>query len=163
MASTTDVIEKKILLRASRSRVYRALSDSREFGAWFGMRLLGPFVAGQAVRGTITPTTADPEVARLQKPFEGLPIELEVVGLEPERLFSFHWHPHAVERDKDYSEEPSTLVAFEIEEAAGGVLLTVRESGFDRIPLARRAKAFTANDEGWGIVVKLIERHLAAS
>ncbi|HUK66471.1 MAG TPA: hypothetical protein VLV17_06550, partial [Anaeromyxobacteraceae bacterium] len=73
MASTTDVIEKKILLRASRSRVYRALSDSREFGAWFGMRLLGPFVAGQAVRGTITPTTADPEVARLQKPFEGLP------------------------------------------------------------------------------------------
>ena len=161
MATETDRIQKKILLRAPHERVWRALVDSKEFGSWFGMRLDGPFVAGAAVRATIVPTKADAEVAKLQKEFEGFSFEIEVERIEPERLFSFRWHPHAVERGVDYSGEPTTLVAFQLEAAREGILLTVTESGFDRIPPARRAKAFTANDQGWAMVVKLLEKHLA--
>jgi len=161
MATETDRIEKKILLRAPHERVWRALVDSKEFGSWFGMRLDGPFVAGAAVRATIVPTKADAEVGKLQKEFEGFSFEIEVERIEPERLFSFRWHPHAVERGVDYSGEPTTLVAFQLEAAREGIMLTVTESGFDRIPLARRAKAFTANDQGWAMVVKLLEKHLA--
>jgi uncharacterized protein YndB with AHSA1/START domain len=100
------------------------------------------------------------EVAKAQKPYEGLPFEITIEKMEPERLFSFRWHPNAVERGVDYSAEPTTLIEFLLEEVENGVLLTVTESGFDRIPLARRAKAFTANEQGWGMVVKLIEEYL---
>jgi uncharacterized protein YndB with AHSA1/START domain len=158
---STDFIEKKILLRAPLQRVWRALADSSEFGSWFGMKFDGPFVAGRALTGTITTTTVDPEVAKAQKQHEGLRFEILVETLDPERLFSFRWHPHAVERNVDYSGEPMTLVAFELKQEKEGVLLTVTESGFDRIPLERRAQAFAANDGGWGMVVKLIEVYLA--
>jgi uncharacterized protein YndB with AHSA1/START domain len=160
---TTDRIEKQILLHAPLKRVWRALSDSTEFGTWFGMKLDGPFVAGASVRGVIVPTTVDAEVAAAQQEHEGLPFELAIERMEPERLFSLRWHPYAVERDVDYSAEPTTLVVFTLEEVADGVLLTVTESGFDRIPLARRAKAFTANEQGWGMVIKLIEEYLASA
>jgi uncharacterized protein YndB with AHSA1/START domain len=115
------------------------------------------------MRGVIVPTTVDAEVAKAQKEYEGLPFEIVIEQIEPERLFSFRWHPFAVERGVDYSAEPMTLVAFALEEVADGVMLTVTESGFDRIPLARRAKAFTANEEGWGMVVTLIGKYLARS
>jgi uncharacterized protein YndB with AHSA1/START domain len=156
----TDRIEKRILLRASRARVWRALTDASEFGNWFGMKIDGAFAAGALVRGTIVPTKVDAAVAALQKEHEGLAFEIAVDRIEPQRLFSFRWHPHAIERGVDYSAEPTTLVTFELAESEGGVLLTVTESGFDRIPLERRAKAFTANEQGWGMVVKLIEKHL---
>ena len=156
----TDRIEKKILLRAPRKRVWRALSDSTEFGTWFGMKFDGPFTPGTSMRGVIVGTTVNAEVAKAQKQHEGLPFEITIEQMEPERLFSFRWHPFAVERGVDYSAEPTTLIVFTLEEAADGVLLTVTESGFDRIPLARRAKAFTANEQGWGMVVKLIEEYL---
>jgi uncharacterized protein YndB with AHSA1/START domain len=156
----TDRIEKKILLRAPRKRVWRALADSTEFGSWFGMKFDGPFVPGASVRGVIVPTTVDAEVAKAQKEYEGLPVEIAIEQMEPERLFSFRWHPFAVERGVDYSNEPTTLVVFALEEVADGTMLTVTESGFDRIPLARRAKAFTANEQGWGMVVKLIQEYL---
>jgi uncharacterized protein YndB with AHSA1/START domain len=156
----TDRIEKKIFLRAPRQRIWRALADSTEFGTWFGMKFDGPFTPGGGIRGVIVPTTVDPVVANAQKPYEGLPVEIAIEQMEPERLFSFRWHPFAVESGVDYSMEPTTLVVFELEEAAKGVMLTVTESGFDRIPLARRAKAFTANEQGWGMVVKLIEEYL---
>jgi uncharacterized protein YndB with AHSA1/START domain len=161
MASETDRIRKKILLRASRVRVWRALTDHREFESWFGMRYDSPFTPGATIRGTIVPTTVDPEVARRQQEFEGMEFEITIDRMEPQRLFSFRWHPNAVERGVDYSSEPTTLVVFELEDVPDGVLLTVTESGFDRIPLARRAKAFTANREGWSMVVKLIEKYLA--
>jgi uncharacterized protein YndB with AHSA1/START domain len=161
MTAETDRIQRKILLRAPRQRAWRALTDSREFGTWFGMRIAGPFTPGATVQATIAPTAVDPEVGNLQKPFEGLPFDLIIERIEPERLFSFRWHPNAIERGVDYSAEPTTLVVFELEEVADGVLLTVTESGFDRIPLARRAQAFTANEQGWGLVVKLIEKYLA--
>src|SRR6266853_804051 len=156
----TDGIEKRILLRAPRSRVWRALSDSTEFGTWFGMKFDGPFTPGASMRGVIVGTMVNAEVARAQKDYEGMPFEITIEQMEPERLFSFRWHPFAVERGVDYSAEPTTLIVFTLAEAADGVMLTVTESGFDRIPLARRAKAFTANEQGWGMVVKLIEEYL---
>ena len=156
----TDRIEKKILLHAPRKRVWRALTDAKEFGTWFGMKFDGPFAPGATMRGVIVPTQVNADVAKAQKPYEGLPFEITIEKMEPERLFSFRWHPNAVERGVDYSAEPTTLIEFVLEEVANGVLLTVTESGFDRIPLARRAKAFTANEQGWGMVVKLIEEYL---
>src|SRR5260221_9480321 len=152
----TDRIEKKIHLRASPQRVWRAVANSTEFGSWFGMKFDGDFVPRTTIRGVIVPTAADPAVAATQQEYGGLPVEILVEQMEPEKLFSFRWHPYAVERDVDYSAEPTTLVAFTLEEAAVGVILTVTESGFDRIPLARRAKAFAANDEGWAAQMKLI-------
>jgi uncharacterized protein YndB with AHSA1/START domain len=156
----TDRIEKKILLRAPRKRIWRALSDSREFGHWFGLKFDGPFVPGTGITGVLSPTTVDPDVGAAQKSHEGLPFEIVIEQMEPERLFSFRWHPFAIEAGVDYSSEPMTLVAFKLEEAEGGVMLTVTESGFDQIPLERRAKAFTANEGGWGMMVKVIEKYL---
>ena len=156
----SDRIEKKVLLRAPQKRVWRALADSTEFGTWFGMQFNGPFVPGACMRGVITPTTVDAEVAKAQKEYEGLPFEITIEQMEPERLFSFRWHPFAVEPGVDYSGEPTTLVVFALQEVADGILLTVTESGFDKIPLARRAKAFAANEGGWGMVVKLIEQYV---
>src|SRR6266705_401115 len=155
-----DRIEKSILLRASRKRVWRALSDATEFGSWFGMKFDGPFAPGASMRGVIVPTTVNAEVAKAKKEYEGMTFELTIEQMEPERLFSFRWHPFAVERGVDYSAEPTTLIVFTLEEAADGVMLTVTESGFDQIPLERRSKAFTANEQDWTMVLKLIEEYL---
>lgn len=160
---TMDRIEKKIKLRAPRARVWRALADSQEFGTWFGMRIEGPFAPGAVMRGTIVPTKVDPEVAAAQKPYEGTPFDITIERMEPERLFSFRWHPGAVEPGYDYSVEPTTLVVFTLEDEGDGILLTVTETGFEGIPLARRAKAFASNDAGWGMVIGLIEAYLAQS
>ena len=160
MSTVTDRIEKKITLRAPVSRVWRAISDAREFGAWFGVKFDGPFVAGARMTGRITPTQADPEVAKLQEPHAGTAFDLTVDRLEPERLFSFRWHPFAVEPGVDYSKEPATLVVFELAEVQGGTLLTITESGFDRLPLERRAKAFAANEGGWEHQTQLIAKYL---
>ena len=157
----TDRIEKSILLRAPRARVWRALTDAEEFGTWFGVKFEGPFTPGALQRGVVVPTKVDAEVAKAQQPYEGMPFEITIDRIEPERLFAFRWHPFAVERGVDYSHEPTTLVVFALEDAANGIMLTVTESGFDRIPLARRAQAFAANEQGWGMVVTLIEKHLA--
>src|ERR1700674_2961293 len=114
----TDRIEKKILLRAPRKRVWRALSDSTEFGTWFGVKFDGPFAPAACMRGVIVPTTVDAEVAnavnarRAEKEYDGMPFEITIEQREPERLFSFRWHPFAVERGIDYSGDPTTLVVF---------------------------------------------------
>lgn len=157
---TVDRIEKKILLRAPRNRVWRALADSGEFGTWFGIRFDGPFTPGAALTGVLVGTKADPEVAKAQKRHEGLHMEITIERTEPERLFSFRWHPFAIDPAVDYSAEPTTLVEFVLEDAPGGIMLTVTESGFDRIPLGRRAKAFEANEGGWSVMVKVCEAHL---
>ena len=158
---STDRIEKTILLRAPLKRVWRALSDSTEFGNWFGMRFNAPFAPGATITAVIVPTTVNQEVAKMQKPYEGISFEIKIEQMQPERLFSFRWHPGAVEPGIDYSSEPTTLVVFTLEKAPDGVQLTVSESGFDQIPLARRAKAFSANEGGWTLVIKLIEEYLA--
>jgi len=157
----TDRIEKKILLRAPLQRVWRALSDSTQFGAWFGVKFDAPFTPGARITGKIVGTTVDADVAKAQKQYEHIPFEITIDRIEPERLFFFRWHPNAVEPGVDYSKEPTTLISFTLKEVANGVMLTVTESGFDQIPLARRAKAFTANEQGWGMVIQLIEKYLA--
>lgn len=156
----TERIEKRILLQAPLNRVWRAISDSTEFGAWFGMKFDSPFAPGAVMRGVIVPTAVDPEVAKAQKPHEGKAVEIVIEQMEPDRLFSFRWHPFAIEPGVDYSAEPTTLITFALEQAANGVMLTITESGFDQIPLARRVKAFAANERGWSMVVKLIAKYL---
>lgn len=157
----TDRIVKQIVLRAPRARVWRAVADAAEFGQWFGMRFEGAFAPGARMRGVIVPTTADAEMAKAQKSYEGTPFEFVVERMEPERLLSFRWHPGAIDPAVDYSKEPTTLVEFTLEDTPEGTLLTVTESGFDQIPLTRRAKAFEQNSGGWAMAMKLIEKHLA--
>lgn len=164
MTSTPDRIEKTVILKASRSRVWRAISDSAAFGAWFGVKLDGPFEAGKAIVGHIVPTEVDPEVAKMQEPYRGAKFEITIETVIPEREFSFRWHPFAIDPNHDYSAEPTTLVVFRLSDpprGEEGVLLTITESGFDRVPLERRAKAFTANEGGWAAQAKLIEKYLA--
>jgi uncharacterized protein YndB with AHSA1/START domain len=157
----TDRIDKKILLHATRERVWQAISDSKQFGAWFGVAFDGPFAEGARLTGTIVPTSVDAEVARLQQPHAGMAFEFLVDRIEPMRRISFRWHPFAVEPGVDYAKEPATLIVFEMQDVSGGILLTISESGFDQIPLARRAQAFAANDGGWTMQTKLIEKYLA--
>jgi uncharacterized protein YndB with AHSA1/START domain len=159
---STDRIEKQILLRATRERVWRAVSDAKEFGSWFGVAFDGPFAAGTRVTGRIVPTTVDAEVAKMQEPYAGKAYDWTVERIEPMQRISFRWHPYAVEEGVDYSKEPTTLIEFELVDAPGGILLKISESGFDQIPLARRAKAFKANEGGWQMQTRLIEKYLAA-
>lgn len=161
MTSSTDHIEKQVLLHAPLERVWRAISDAQEFGSWFGVRFDGPFVAGGHVTGQIVPTTVDPEVAKRQKPYEGRRFDITIDRIEPMRLFSFRWHPFSIDPEIDYSREPTTLVVFQLEETPDGTLLTITESGFDGIPLERRAKAFEMNEQGWEAQLALIGKYLA--
>jgi uncharacterized protein YndB with AHSA1/START domain len=153
MATTTvtDRIEKRVVLRAPRARVWRALTDAGEFGTWFGVRLDAPFTEGAKVRGRIT-----------HSGHEHVTMEVLVERLEPERYFAYRWHPYAVDSNVDYSQEPMTLVEFRLDDAKEGTVLTIVESGFDRIPLARRAEAFRMNADGWAQQVRNIERYLTA-
>ena len=159
--TTTDRIEKQVLLRAPRARVWRALTDVTEFEQWFGVKFEAPFAPGAVRRGVIVGTSVDADIAKAQQQHRDVPFEITIDRIEPERLFSFRWHPAAVDTGVDYSAEPTTLIVFTLEDAAEGTLLTVTESGFDRIPLARRAQAFSANSQGWAAVMTLIERYLA--
>jgi uncharacterized protein YndB with AHSA1/START domain len=141
--------------------VWRAISDARQFGTWFGVDIAGSFSPGARLAAAITPTKVDPVVAKAQEPYAGKRFEIVVDKVEPMRLFSFRWHPHAIDSGVDYSAEPMTLVEFQLEEVAGGTRLTITESGFDRIPLERRAKAFASNDGGWTAQLELVAKYLA--
>jgi uncharacterized protein YndB with AHSA1/START domain len=143
-------IEKRIELMAPVSRVWRALTDYREFGEWFRVKLDGPFVPGEISRGHIT-----------YPGYEHLPWEVVVQKMEPEKHFSFTWHPYAVDTKIDYSKETPTLVEFRLEKSANGTLLVLTESGFDKIPSERRREAFRRNDGGWTEQMKNIEKHVA--
>ena len=145
-----DRIEKRIELKASVARVWRALTDYREFGEWFRVKLEGPFVPGQVSRGQIT-----------HPGYEHVKWEAIVQKMEPERLFSFTWHPYSVDPNTDYSKEPTTLVEFRLEKTTSGTLVVLTESGFDQIPSARRDEAFRMNDGGWIEQMKNIEKHVA--
>jgi uncharacterized protein YndB with AHSA1/START domain len=158
---STDQIEKKILLRAPRDRVWRAVSEAQQFGSWFGVAFDAPFAEGARLTAKIMPTTVDAEVAKMQEPYAGKAFEWTVERIEPMQRITFRWHPYAVEEGVDYSKEPTTMIEFELAEAPGGILLTMRESGFDQIPLARRAKAYKANEGGWEMQTRLIEKYLA--
>ena len=147
--SATDRIEKTTLLRAPRSKVWRALTDPAQFSQWFGAELKAPFVPGARVRGPVT-----------SPGYEHLTMDITIERVEPERIFSWRWQPGG-DPDIDPS-EPMTLVVFELEETPEGTRLTVRETGFDRVPLARRAKAYRENDEGWAGQIDNLRKYLAA-
>ena|SRR5436190_8481941 len=147
--SDTDRIEKEIVLRAPRARVWKALTDTKEFGAWFGVRFDGQFAAGRPIRGRITIPG-----------YDHLTMEVTVEKLEPESFFSWRWHPAALDPKVDYAKEPTTLVEFRLADAPGGTRLTVVESGFDRIPAARRDEAFRLNSGGWAAQAENIRRHV---
>ncbi|MEY2494939.1 MAG: hypothetical protein QOJ45_1431 [Verrucomicrobiota bacterium] len=144
-----DRIEKQIELKAPVARVWRALTDHREFGEWFGVNLNAAFAPGQTSRGQISIPG-----------YEHIKWEAMVQKMEPERLFSFTWHPYAIDPQKDYSKEPSTLVEFRLEPKGDGTLLTVTESGFSKLPANRRDEAFRMNDRGWATQLKDIEEHV---
>ncbi len=148
--TSTDRIEKRVVLRASRSRVWRAITTAEEFGAWFRVKLEGAFIEGATIRGMI----AHPG-------YEHLTVEMLVERIEPERYFSYRWHPYAIDPTVDYSAEPTTLVEFNLEETDGGTALTIVESGFDRIPLARQAEAFRMNDQGWAEQINNLARYVS--
>ena len=160
---SNDRIEKEVVLRAPLERVWRAISDADEFGRWFGVRFDGPFVAGTSVTGVITPTAVDENVARAQEPHAGKSDTWQIVAVEPKRRLAFRWHPYGVESGVDYSQEPTTLVEFTLDEMANGVRLRIVESGFDAIPAERRATAFEANSEGWAAQTELVRKYLALS
>lgn len=157
----TDCIEKTVVLHASRERVWRAISSADEFGLWFGVTFNGLFAENTRITGTIVPTTVDADVAKMQQPHAGMPFEFVVDRIEPMDRISFRWHPFAIEPGVDYSHEPMTRIVFELEDADGGTRLTITESGFDRIPIERRAKAFAANDGGWEHQTRLVRKYLA--
>jgi uncharacterized protein YndB with AHSA1/START domain len=147
----TDRIETRVEVNAPRSRVWRAVSTAKEFETWFGIQLDGEFTAGATLRGRIT--------------IKGEPLTLDfaVERIEPEHYFSYRWHPYAIDPKVDYSKEPTTLVEFRLDEIANGTgtAVTIVESGFDRIPLARRAEAYRMNDKGWAGQSKKLAAYVA--
>jgi uncharacterized protein YndB with AHSA1/START domain len=157
---SANQIEKKILLQAPIQRVWCALADAKEFGTWFGVKFEGTFKPGAHLKGILVTTAVDAEVAKMQAQYKGTEFSVTIEQMEQERSFSFRWHPYAVDPEVDYSAEPTTLVTFALEQVAEGVMLTVTETGFDQIPLERRAKAFEANEGGWQIMVKVFEKYV---
>jgi uncharacterized protein YndB with AHSA1/START domain len=149
--ASTDRIEKQVTLDAPRARVWRALTDVTQFNTWFGVNLASPFTAGAEISGRLT-----------NKKYEHVTLTIWIDRMEPERFFSFRWHPYALETDVDYSAEPTTLVAFTLEDAGTGTNLSIVESGFDAIPASRRAKAFAMNTGGWNGQAENIRKYLAA-
>ncbi len=143
-------IEKRIELRAPVSRVWRAITDHHQFSQWFGVKMDDPFAAGQPSTGQIT-----------LRGYEHLKFQIDVQKIEPERYFSFNWHPYAIDPKIDYSHETPTLVEFTFEKIPTGTLLTVAESGFDKIPADRQLEAFRKNDNGWAQQMQNIEKFLA--
>ena len=148
--TSTDRIEKTATLKAPRARVWQAIADARQFGEWFRVRLDGEFAVGATIRGNIT-----------YPGYEYITMEVVVERMEPERFFSYRWHPYAIDPKVDYSPEPMTLVEFTLEDAPGGTRLTIVESGFDRVPPSRRAEAFRMNSDGWSEQIQNIERYVS--
>src|SRR5262245_6793584 len=148
--NTSNRIEKSIELKAPRSKVWRALTDHRQFGDWFRVKLEGPFVPGQVSRGQIA-----------YPGYEHVTFECVVQKVEPERFFSYTWHPYSVDPKVDYSKEEPTLVEFTLEETPAGTLLTVTESGFDKVPSSRRSEAFRMNEGGWEAQIINIQKYVA--
>lgn len=148
----SDRIEKSIQLKASISKVWTALTDYKKFGEWFLVKLEIPFVVGQNSRGQIT-----------YPGYEHVTLEMTVKEMTPEHVFSYTWHPYALEKERDYSTEKPTLVEFRLKENAQGTLLSLKESGFDNIPNDRRIEAFRMNERGWSGQMNNIKKYVERS
>ncbi|MGE0788069.1 MAG: SRPBCC family protein [Sandaracinaceae bacterium] len=157
--TSTDRIEKEVTLRAPRSRVWRAIADSTEFGKWFGFTIERPFAEGEIIRGRFRGTLDEAALMEHQRSLGITPSKIrdpgsiEVFGtverIEPERYFAFRWIPYGIDAEADLDEEPTTLVEFRLEEVEQGTRLTIVESGFDAVPAHRRERAFRMNQGGW--------------
>jgi uncharacterized protein YndB with AHSA1/START domain len=148
---STDRIEKSVVLRAPRSRVWKALTEPDQFGQWFGVKLAGPFHPGAHVTGKVT-----------HEGYEHIPFTFTIERMEPERLFSWRWHV-LLDAERGLVSEPATLVVFELEDVEEGTLLKVAESGFDAIPPEYRETAFRGNEGGWAQQMESIKRFLAGA
>ena len=149
-ATTTDRIEKQVVLNASRARVWRALTDTQEFNSWFGVQLAGAFARGERLRGPV-----------MHRGYEHLTMEITIEEMQPERRLAWRWHPGA-DDGKSKTPDETTLVVFELEDVDGGTLLKVTETGFDRIPLSRRDRVYRENTDGWTGQMKAIAQHVGA-
>jgi uncharacterized protein YndB with AHSA1/START domain len=151
MNTSTDRIERRVLINGTRSRVWRAISDAAELGEWFGVDFKGKsFAAGKPIQGKIT-----------YPGYEHLTMEVVIERIVPERLLSWRWHPAAIDPAADYSQEPTKLVVFELEEVEGGTMVSVVESGLDKIPVERRATVFRLNTSGWDEQMENIKKYVA--
>ena len=157
MDNDTDRIERSIVIDAPRERVWRALSNAEEFGAWFGADLKGQsFALGQRVRGRMGQCGHEGH--------ENVWFDVVIERMEPPELLSWHWHPYAIDPAVDYAAEPPTQVVFTLRAAPGqGTLLTVVESGFDRVPPHRRLEAFRMHGQGWDMQLGNVARHVEAA
>jgi uncharacterized protein YndB with AHSA1/START domain len=168
--SSSDKIEKRVTLRAPVSRVWRAIADAQEFGRWFGFTLEGPFVEGQTIKGTFDGTLDEAAIVEYQKSQGVQPSRVKlpeksmvfctVERIEPERYFSFRWIPYGIDAEADPENEPTTLVEFRLEPVPEGTLLTIIESGFDRVPAHRRARAFRMNEGGWASQAENLRKYV---
>src|SRR5262245_51471928 len=168
--TSTDRIEKQVRLRAPVSRVWRAISDAAEFGRWFGFTLEGPFAPGKTMKGTFDGTLDQAAIVEYQKSagIEPSGVKLPdkstvfctVERIEPERYFSFRWIPYGIDAEADPENEPTTLVEFQLQPVAEGTLLTIVESGFDRVPAHRRERAFRMNEGGWATQAENLRKYV---
>jgi len=157
--TTADRIEKRVTLRAPLSRVWSAIANAEEFGRWFGFTLEGAFAPGKVMKGTFARKLDENAIIEAQKSSGIKPSKLRlpegeltlftIDRMEPERYFSFRWIPFGIDAEADPENEPMTLVEFRLEPVAEGTALTIVESGFERVPAHRRARAFRMNDGGW--------------
>ena len=155
----SDRIEKQVTLRAPVSRVWKALTDAKEFSRWFGVKLAGEFEAGKAIRGVWDARMDEGAIMEAQKRAGLRPTKIRMPGpdavfctvdrIEPESYFSFRWIPYGIDAEADPENEPTTLVEFRLQQAPEGTLLTIVESGFDKVPAHRRERAFRMNQGGW--------------
>jgi uncharacterized protein YndB with AHSA1/START domain len=169
----SDRIEKRVTLRAPVSRVWQAVADAQEFGRWFGITLEGPFVQGQTIRGTFEATLDEAAIMDYQKRLGLSPSKVKlpeksavfctVERIEPDRYFSFRWIPYGVDADADIEREPTTLVEFRLEPVAEGTLLSIVESGFDRVPAHRRVRAFRMNEGGWAAQAENVRKYVESA
>ena len=148
-AVSTDRIEKQIVIRAPRSKIWRALTDLEQFQQWFGAKLDTPFAPGARSRGHVT-----------EKGWEHVQMDIQIERMEPEHTLTYRWLPFAIDPKRDYSKETRTLVEFTLEEVQGGTRVTVVESGFDLVPADRRAEAFKMHEGGWEGQLRNIEKYV---
>lgn len=156
---SSEKIERRVVLRAPVSRVWRAIADAREFGRWFGVELEGDFAAGKTMKGVFVEEFDESALMAYQKSLGLTPSKVKLPGgsttfctverIEPERYFSFRWIPYGIDEEADPEHEPTTLVEFRLEPDRDGTVLTIVESGFDRVPAHRRERAFRMNEGGW--------------
>jgi len=148
-ASASSTVERSTLVRAPRSRVWQALTSIQEFSKWFCVKDAdGEFTPGARLRMVSTHECG-----------KGEEFFVDVVKMEAPETFSWRWTPGSKQPGEDTSSEPMTLVEFRLKEVEGGTLVTVTESGFDKLSLTRRIRVFEQNDKGWEIQLASLTRY----